>query len=191
MKLISVQDNILEFIPKRTTNMVILGTMASINARQVGNKKPESAFYYHSPHNRFWQVIWYAMGEKNKFNLNTIQKKKKFLEKHGVAMTNIVHEIRVSKKFASNPSDIILFEAQKNKRLKFKSVSKRFKKILNSKPVLFTCKNKKGIQNLIQKFQELNGLDDDFFKKVQYLASPTRCNPKQKSRSWKKTINKL
>ncbi len=184
---VSVKDQIEEFIPRGKVHFVILGTMASRIARSIADEVPLAPFYYHSPHNHFWKVLTLALSPEEA-QPKTNEEKKNFLGKHGIAMANIVAEFMIAKNSSKNPSDKILFEAFKAKRLKFKVVGAELKKLLTTRPVFFTCLGKAPILELLEGFYSLNRIDDSFRRKIIFLKSPTRCNPKQRAREWKSVI---
>ncbi|NQZ18685.1 MAG: hypothetical protein HRT44_05435, partial [Bdellovibrionales bacterium] len=95
----------------------------------------------------------------------TIVQKKKFLEKHRVMITNLVDEIVVPNSEANDPSDTILFKAQKLKRIKFKKLSPQVKELIETTPKFFTSRYKKGIKDLMTGYLETNNLDINIEKK--------------------------
>lgn len=185
------QDNTQNFIPNKKPRLVILGTMVAICARTLDGREPdEETFYYHNNRNHFWRVMQHLLApEKDVIKNMTIDQKKRFLNKHGVAIHNLVSEIIVPNVEAHDPSDTILFKAHRNKRLKFKEVSPEVKKVLETTPKFFTCRYKKGIQDLVTGFLSFNNMDVQYRDKIWYLPTPTRCNPQARSEIWREEMN--
>ncbi|RZF21585.1 hypothetical protein DAY19_07815 [Halobacteriovorax vibrionivorans] len=180
------QDEIPLFIPKGETNLIILGTMGSINARTVNGEKPDGEFfYYNNNRNHFWKVLQFLFEPEKEARKLTIEEKYAFLEKWGIAMSNIVNIAKVPNKDKDDPSDTVLFAAHKKNNVDFKHASPKFKKLLKTKPMFFTCRRKKGIENLLEGFFEQNGLSADLIDHIWYWPTPTRCNPKARSLIWK------
>lgn len=184
------EDKLKFFIPKRDIQFVILGTMVAINARTIDGKEPEGeVFYYNNNRNHFWRVLQYLMEPKIEAKKKlTIKEKKAFLEKHGIAICNLVDRVEVPNKYKADPSDTVLFEAFKKKRIQYKSVPPRVKKILKSSPLFFTCRRKKGIDELLGGFLENNSLNQEIKERVWYWATPTRCNPQARAKMWKEEM---
>lgn len=184
------KDEIPVFIPKGKCRLIIFGTMGSINARTVNGVKPEGEFfYYNNIRNHFWKVLQYLFEPKKEPKRLTIKEKKKFLEKHGIAMTNIVDMAEVPKKYIADPSDTVLFEANKKGKVTFKKASPKMKKLLKTVPMFFTCRRKKGIEDLMKGYLGQNGLTEELIENIWYWATPTRCNPKARSEMWKKEMD--
>ncbi|MCB0377097.1 MAG: hypothetical protein KDD33_01265 [Bdellovibrionales bacterium] len=181
------QDNLSTFTPTSQTQMVILGTMASVSARDVDglNKDPE-AFYYHDKRNHFWQILQLVFEPHNppkkmKFRVE----KEQYLSRWGVAMANIIDTIEISEKQKKNPSDAVIFEAFQKGRVRFKTILPKFKRILITTPLFFTCAKDKKITELLQGYFDHNKVALDADKALHFLLTPTRCNPVERSLGWK------
>lgn len=183
------EDEIEEFIPKRETEFVILGTMGSMNARTVNDQKPDEAFYYNDSRNQFWNVLQLVFRPDHTPEKLSIDQKKSFLEEHGIAMCNIVKVAYVDDEFAKSPSDQALFQAYDSNNLTFKKVSNEFREILGTKKIYFTCNYKKHIGKLLSGFFDLNGIEIVPKDGVCFLPSPTRCNAKARSLRWVDLMN--
>jgi len=183
------QDEIPIFIPKKETNLVIFGTMGSINARSIDGIKPEGDFfYYNNNRNHFWKVLQFLFEPKAEPKKLTIKEKKAFLEKHGIAMTNIVDIAEVPNKYKADPSDTVLFDAHKKNNVTFKSANRKLRKILQTTPMFFTCRRKKGIEELLKGYFTQNNLSEELINNIWYWATPTRCNPKARSEMWREEM---
>lgn len=184
------KDSLKAFIPKKGVQFVIMGTMVAINARTIDGKKPElPIFYYNNNRNHFWRVLQHLLQphQEVKKQLSIIEKKQ-FLEKHGIAIVNLVDQVTVKNSQKEDPSDTVLFEAYKAKRIDYKKVSNRVKKILTTKPIFFTSRSKKGINDLVDGFLEKNKLPEETKKQMWFWPTPTRCNPLARSLMWKKEM---
>ena len=184
------EDSLKSFIPKSEINFVILGTMVAMNGRTINGEKPEDEFfYYNNNRNHFWRVLQYLMNSTLENNQAikklTIKEKKEILEENGIAIINLIQKIEVSNKNKFDPSDTVIFEAYKKDKIKYKKIPPKIKKVLISKPKFFTCRSKKGIDQLLNGFIEINGLPKNFKEDIWYWATPTRCNPYQRSLQWK------
>ncbi|MBR0466185.1 MAG: DNA-deoxyinosine glycosylase [Clostridia bacterium] len=62
------------------SKILILGSFPSVKSREEG-------FFYGNPQNRFWKVLSFLYGEELP---NTIQNKKEFLLKHGIAVFDVI-----------------------------------------------------------------------------------------------------
>ncbi|MCO5143903.1 MAG: hypothetical protein M9962_12500 [Oligoflexia bacterium] len=182
------KDEIETFIPKKP-KILILGTMGAIIARTIDDNRPKEAFYYHDNRNHFWKIIQLVFKPNIEPKKMTIDEKKIFLEEHGIAMSNIVKEIRVNTNDAKNPSDDIIFIAQKKRRLEFKVTSEQLKEIIEKKPIFFTCRSKPGISHLIQGYFSHNNINIPI-SKIHHLPTPTRCNPQKRSNDWRNEMEK-
>ena len=58
-------------------------------------------------------------------------------------------------------------------------------------PLLFTCRHKKGISQLVDGFFQTNGIAEEAKKNIWYLPTPTRCNPKDRSEIWREEISQF
>lgn len=181
------KDQIPSFIPTSRPKMVMLGTMASVAAREVGDKKSHfDSFYYHNKSNHFWkilQLVFEPKSEPKKFENS--HEKKQFLNKWQIAMANIISEIKISDSHAQDPSDKVIFESYQKGQVSFKKASPQFKKILKSTPIFFTCSHNKYIDLLVSAYFKENRLNLDIDQHVKFLMTPTRCNPKERSLGWK------
>jgi hypothetical protein len=188
--MVTHEDNLKFFLPKTEVKFVILGTMVAINARTIDGFGPEDdVFYYNNNRNHFWRVLQYLLEPKKEAKKNlTIKEKKEFLEKHGIAICNLVQKIEVPNKFKHDPSDTVLFDAFKKRKIEFKSIPMRLKKVLLEKPLFFTCRRKKGIENLLDGFLQKNSLDSQLKDRVWYWPTPTRCNPQARALLWKEEM---
>ena len=189
-------DPLKSFIPKGDVKFIILGTMVAINGRIIDGEEPtEEVFYYNNNRNHFWRVLQHLMNPKlvKKEDLKkfTIAQKKKFLNDNGIAIINLVKEVTVPKKYKHDPSDTVLFEAYKKDLVVYKSLTPKMKKLIKTKPLFFTCRRKKGIDQLLDGFLEFNKLSKDLMEKVWYWATPTRCNPYQRSLLWRQEANQF
>lgn len=184
-------DEILPFYPKnKPVNLIILGTMGSINARSIDEIKPEGdVFFYNNNRNHFWKVIQHLFENVEKPKIFEIPEKKRFLDRHGIAMTNIVDQALVPNKDRQDPSDTVLFHAQKKGLITYKKLKPQMRKLFLTTPLFFTCRRKKGIELLLQGFFELNNLPTDLIDHVWYWPTPTRCNPKARSELWRKEMD--
>ena len=191
--MITHEDPLRSFIPKKKIKFVILGTMVAINGRIIDGEKPqEPFFYYNNNRNHFWRILQYLTNSKLKkgehLKKMTLDEKKSLLEEHGIAIINLVHKVTVPNKDKNDPSDTILFYAFKKERLKLKKVPPRVKSILQTKPLFFTCRKKKGIDQLLDGFIKENKLSN-IKENIWYWATPTRCNPYKRSLEWKKEMD--
>lgn len=188
--MIKSRDDIKTFIPKGKTKLVILGTMCSAAARTVGNRKAaDEAFYYHSPINRFWTVLQLIFEKNKAVKKLSIDEKTMLLNKHGIAIVNIVQEISVPDSLANDPSDSVLFEANRKGNLRFKTASSEFKTVLKSKPLFFTCRYKRPIHNLLEGYFIHNKVDPRLLEKIWYLHSPTRKSAQKIADIWTDEIS--
>ncbi|MBL7546134.1 MAG: hypothetical protein JNL11_20105 [Bdellovibrionaceae bacterium] len=179
------KDEIETFLPRKTPTLLILGTMAAMCARTQNGQRPKEIFYYHNPINHFWRVLRFLFEPGNEKKLTTIEEKKEFLEKHAIAMANLVFEIQTSEENSQDPSDAILFKAYQDKNIKFKSASSALKKVIRTSPIFFTCRHKKGIDNLINGYLEHNGIELNMKNSIWYWPTPTRCSPKARAEVWR------
>lgn len=181
------KDQIPSFIPTKNPKLIILGTMASVAAREVGdNKSHFDSFYYHNKNNHFWRILQLVFEPKSppqKFENS--REKKEFLNKWQIAMANIISEIHISDTYAQDPSDKVIFESFQKGQVNFKKVSPKFKSILKTTPIFFTCSQNKYIDQLLRAYFKANKLNIDVDKSVKFLMTPTRCNPMERSFGWK------
>lgn len=178
-----LKDEIVEFIPEGDVNLVILGTMASFVARAVNERFPRDAFYYHDGRNRFWGVISLILtGERIHFS--SIENKKRFLNHYGIAMANLVQSVEVGDEINSS-EDKILFDAYRKQKIQFKIISSSFKKILQEKPICFTCRRKMEIEIFIKEYFNKNSVSTRSVEDIEFLTSPTRKSYNAISESWR------
>lgn len=183
--MITQKDEINSFIPD-CPKMIFLGTMCAINARTIDGIRPQNDFFYYNDNrNHFWKILQYLMSPESDPKKLNIEEKKIFLSKHQIGIQNIVSEIQIPNKEKLDPSDSVLFECQNKKRIKFKSVEDHTKELLKGSKLYFTCRYKKGIQNLLEGFIAENSLSIELIKQTHFLKSPTRCNPLQRSKEWR------
>ncbi|MDF2654583.1 MAG: DNA-deoxyinosine glycosylase [Bacillota bacterium] len=93
----------LEPIYDRDSKVLILGTMPSPKSREKG-------FYYSHPQNRLWRVLSELMGEIQPV---TPEDKKSFLQRHHIAMWDVLRACRIkgaddSSISSAEPNDINL-----------------------------------------------------------------------------------
>lgn len=74
------QEHIFEPIYNRESKILILGTFPSVKSR-------ENQFYYGHPQNRFWKILELLY---NNETLTTIEEKKAFLLKNGIAIWDVI-----------------------------------------------------------------------------------------------------
>ncbi len=187
------EDPLKSFIPKGEVKFVILGTMVAINARIIDDEVPQGEFfYYNNNRNHFWRVLQYlvnpALKSKEDLIKMNFKEKREFLNKNGIAIINLVKKVEVKNKDKHDPSDTVLFEAYKNNRIDFKLLPPKVKKILKTKPMFFTCRKKKGIDQLLDGFFKTNKLDENLKHNIWYWATPTRCNPYKRSILWREEM---
>lgn len=183
--MIKSKDEIATFIPDDEPRFIILGTMGAINTRTINGVKPQDVFFYNNSRNHFWRVLQLVFEPLEIAKLSSVSEKKAFLNKYKIAMTNIVQEIEILEKDINNPSDDILFKAHRSGKLKFKSEPLIFRELMQSKPIFFTCREKKNIQLLVNGYCEENELKDFSNERVWFLPTPTRCNPESRSLIWR------
>jgi hypothetical protein len=181
------------FLPKGRLNFIILGTMVAINARIIDGIEPEEeCFFYNNNRNHFWRVLQYLMDPKLKdgeaIKRLTIKEKKQFLNKNKIGIVNLVQSVVVPNKYKLDPSDTVLFEAHKKNKLHFKSMDTKIIKTIEKTPLFFTCRQKSGINKLVDGFFEHNQIKSTTKENIWYWATPTRCNPYQRSLMWKKEM---
>lgn len=183
------EDAMKAFLPKEKINFIIMGTMVAINARSIdGSPIEEEVFYYNNNRNHFWKVMQHLMEANKEPKKFSIKEKKDFLNKHGIAIINLVQSVEVKNSQKLDPSDTVLFESYSKGKIGYKKLSPKVKKALKNSPIFFTCRNKKGIQNLIDGFWDYNKLEDSLQENIWFLPTPTRCNPLARSKMWKSEI---
>ncbi|MCI6630239.1 MAG: uracil-DNA glycosylase family protein, partial [Lachnospiraceae bacterium] len=68
------------------SEVLILGSLPSVKSREQG-------FYYGHPRNRFWRMLLRIFGEKR--TLKSIEKKKRFLAKHRLALYDVIYSCEI------------------------------------------------------------------------------------------------
>lgn len=185
--MITSRDEIDTFIPTKKPKLVILGTMASIKARDVEFlKKDEDFFFYHDKRNHFWEILQRVFEPKKTPKMFTSRNEKKdYLNTWDIAMANIIHEFKVSQAESKDPSDKFIFKAYKKGNVKFKKVGGDFSQILETTPLFFTCKEGDEINFLLDGYLEFNRVQKKAQEHVKFLMTPTRCNQIERSLGWK------
>lgn len=180
-------EKIKSFVPSSPVQFILMGTMVSINARTIDGIPPEGPyFYYNNNRNHFWKVLQHLLEPSlEPKKILSINEKKALLNHHGIAVINLVEEVLVKNNQKLDPSDTVLFESHKKDRIQFKTMNKKEKHLIETKPIFFTCRSKSGIKNLIQGFSEHNQLNQVWHNNIWFLATPTRCNPLKRSQEWK------
>ena len=148
--------------------------MAAINARHIeGQKTPNKPyFFYNNDKNRFWQYMWQIFEKNEKPNTLSVQEKMDFCERWGVALCNLLGEMKIEKTEATNRTDQIIFKAHQNGLVKTKVVSADFKEALKTLPIFFTCYHKQELQKLLELFFKTNNLELHLIKNIHYLHTP-------------------
>ena len=82
---------------KKPCRILILGSFPSVKSREI-------SFFYGNPQNRFWKVAAKAFGDPIPA---TVEEKKAFLEKNGIALWDVVAECEIK---GSMDSDIKNYE---------------------------------------------------------------------------------
>lgn len=184
MNYIEIYDDIPTFIPKQNeVKFIILGTMASSCARNILGKMDKGPFYYQSNRNSLWRILAQIYNRDASF-LAEVQQRKDFLERHGIAMANLVRRVGLLEKDIRNSADGLLFDAfedKENQRFEFKKIEEDFKLLLNSKPVFFTCLEKPRLTKMLDAYFIENQL---VRPQVQFLPTPTRCSVIERSKRW-------
>lgn len=182
-------DILEEFIPVNGVKLVILGTMASKIARKAPelDKYPnlEEVFYYHDNRNRFWKALSIVLTgkdfieDKNRTPKEKREDKKRFLEEHGIAMINIVEKIEGH----WSSRDKVIFSAHTNQEIEFKHITLKFKSLLETKPVFFTCYPSKELCLLLKDFL-LSRKVQLPFTRITFLRGPTMVNERTIAKEW-------
>lgn len=185
--LIYSRDNIPFYLPEKP-RFVVLGTMAAINARHIEGQKPpdEPYFFYNNSKNKFWQYMWQIFEKSEKPVDLSVPEKKDFCERWGVAMCNLLGEMKIEKEDADDRTDTIIFSAHKMGRVTTKTVSDDFKKALEALPVFFTCYHKQELQKLLELFFTTNKIDLHLIKRIRYLHTPAMPGRVDVLALWKK-----
>lgn len=185
------KDEIASYIPEKP-RIIFLGTMCALNARTInGIKPPDDFFYYNDNRNHFWKILQYLFEfDKEPIKLSIIEKKK-FLKQHNIGIQNLVSEIHTPKNSKLDPSDTVLFDCYKKNKITFKKLSLKNRKIVSKTPLVFTCRSKKGILELLEGFCETNLIDRNIINDIYFLKTPTRCNPFNRSQEWKTELKQI
>ncbi len=172
-KLIYSKDDIPPFLPQNP-RFVILGTMATLNARLIeGRDLPTSSyFYYNDNRNRFWRYIWEIFENKATPPILNIQDKMTFCENHGIALCNLLGGMYIHEKDAKDRKDTIIFKANEEGRVNTKVVNSEFRKALKFLPTFFTCYHKDDLQKLLELFFATNELKINLANDICYLHTP-------------------
>lgn len=184
-----LKDPLKNFIPRAKPRIIMLGTMVTSSARSIDGSDPGDVFYYHNNVNHFWRILNFVFEGDVPFQLKSIRQKKAFLEKHRISIFNLVKQIKTTRAEMKDSSDDLLFKCHKASRVEFKNLSAREKKILKTTPLYFTCRYKPGIKRLILSYLKTNELEEDLIDEINFLPSPTRCNPWERSRVWREEIS--
>ncbi len=188
-KLISQKDEIPSYIPHEA-RFIVLGTMCALSARTINGEKPDGDFFYYNDNrNHFWKIMQYLYLPDQEPKRLTIAEKKAFLRDHGIGIQSLVSEIWTPNQSKLDPSDSVLFDCQKKKKISFKLLTPKVKKSFENATFLFTCRHKKGIENLMKGFIEANNMSFDLLGNIHFLKTPTRCNPYKRSVEWREEIN--
>lgn len=75
----------IEPIYDKKSKILILGSFPSVKSREEG-------FFYGHPQNRFWKVTSQIFGESTP---HTIEEKKKFLLRNGIAVWDVIHSCEI------------------------------------------------------------------------------------------------
>lgn len=76
----------LEPFYRKDSKVLILGSMPSVKSREMG-------FYYANPRNRFWYILGKVYNEKIDDDINS---KIKFLEKHHIALYDVIKSCEIN-----------------------------------------------------------------------------------------------
>ena len=112
----------------KNSTVLILGSFPSVKSREQG-------FFYGHPQNRFWKVLAKVFSDCLPL---TIDQKRAFLLKHGVAVWDVIQSCEISgssdssiKTVTANDLSVILSEAKINKIFVYgKTAEKYYKKYL-------------------------------------------------------------
>ena len=85
----------LEPIIDEQCEVLILGSFPSVKSREI-------SFYYGHPQNRFWKII----GTITQTDYETIEDKKKMLLEHHIAIWDIIHSLKLYKKYQEKETGI-------------------------------------------------------------------------------------
>ena len=96
------------------SEILILGSFPSVKSRELG-------FYYAHPQNRFWSVLAKIFNEKIE---NNIESKKKFLQKHKIALFDVISSCEITGSSDSSIKNIVPNDI--NEILKNSNITKIF-----------------------------------------------------------------
>lgn len=97
----------------KNSEILILGSFPSVKSR-------EECFFYGHPQNRFWKIIARVLNEETP---GTIQEKKAMMQKHNIAMWDVIYSCEIEGSADSTiknvvPNDLsIILETAKIKRI--------------------------------------------------------------------------
>ncbi len=178
------RDEVDSFIPD-DPKFIILGTMVALNARTINGKKPEGDFFYYNDNrNHFWKILQHIWEPESEPIKMSISQKKDFLKKHRIGIQNLVYEIQTPRHHKLDPSDTVLFDCYRKNKIKYKKIPKSLHKKFEGSYFFFTCRHKKGIQELLEGFISHNKFSKDLIERTHFLKTPTRCNPYKRSQEW-------
>lgn len=116
------------------SQILILGSFPSVQSRKQN-------FYYAHPQNRFWKILEQIFDEKVG---SSIDQKKSFLEKHHIALWDVIEQCSIQGSSDSSIKDVI---------------PTNLSSILDqSKITTIFCNGKKALQ-LFDRYQKPNGLE--------------------------------
>lgn len=84
-------------IYNKQSNILILGSFPSVKSR-------ENDFYYMHPQNRFWKLL--ELIYKDDFTTTDIEKKKKLLHKHHIALYDVIESCTIQGSSDSSIKDV-------------------------------------------------------------------------------------
>lgn len=97
----------------KNSEILILGSFPSVKSR-------EECFFYGHPQNRFWKIIARVLNEETP---GTIQEKKAMMQKHNIAMWDVIYSCEIEGSADSTiknvvPNDLnVILETAKIKRI--------------------------------------------------------------------------
>ena len=144
------------------SRFLLLGTFPSI-------KSFEDNFYYAHPKNQFWKLLSEVFKEQEP---NSLQQKKDFLQKHKIALWDMIKSCQRENSLDSNLKNIEVHD-----------IEKLLQKYPNIEKIFFTSKTAQKLY--LKNFSHLN-------IKYQYLDSPSPAYAKksflQKLENWRKAF---
>lgn len=81
----------------KNDTVLILGSLPSPKSRQNG-------FYYAHPQNRFWKILAIVFNEEKP---NTIEERKNFLEKHNIALWDVIASCEIENASDSSIKNVV------------------------------------------------------------------------------------